>query len=97
MTFKATGTEFYNLMFDTTATAGVTYTMATNPLSCGGTLTIQNSAASPTGDTGLATGARNLAVTIAGLTIGANGTLTAKASTNTANGTAASRAADATV
>ena len=96
MTFKATSTEFYNLTFDTTATAGVTYTMATNPLSCGGTLTIQNSAASPTGNTVLATGASNLAVTIAGLMIGANGTLTANASTITDNGSWTSNAANAT-
>ncbi len=97
MTFKATGTEFYNLLFDTTATAGVTYTMATNPLSCGGTLTIQNSAAGPTGNAVLTTGASNLAVTVAGLTIGANGTLTANASTITDNGSWTSNAANATL
>src|SRR2546421_10105087 len=36
MTFKATGPEVYNLTLDTTATAGGSYTMATNPLRCGG-------------------------------------------------------------
>src|SRR2546425_1559373 len=97
MTFKASGTEFPNLTLDTTAVAGITYTMATNPLNSGGTLTIQNSVVGPTGNTILTTGASGLGITAAGITIGTNGTLTASSSTITDNGNWTSTATNATL
>ncbi|TLZ77759.1 MAG: hypothetical protein E6K08_02580 [Methanobacteriota archaeon] len=97
MTFKASGTEFPNLTLDTTAVAGITYTMATNPLNSGGTLTIQNSVVGPTGNTILTTGASGLGITAAGITIGINGTLTASSSTITDNGNWTSTATNATL
>src|SRR5207247_460205 len=91
------GTEFPNLTLDTTAVAGITYTMATNPLNSGGTLTIQNSVVGPTGNTILTTGASGLGITAAGITIGTNGTLTASSSTITDNGNWTSTATNATL
>lgn len=86
--------EFNNLILDTTALGGITYTMTANALYCGGLLTIRNSTGGATGNTVLDTS--GLGVTTAGITIGTNGTLTANASTITVNGSWTSTAANAT-
>lgn len=86
MTFKPSGTEFPNLTFDTTASAGITYTMATNPLTCGGALTVQNSVGGATGYVVLDSSASNLALTAGALTLGSFGRLNSRASTATING-----------
>ncbi len=78
--------EFNNLVFDTTAPGGVTYGMGTNGLSLVGLLTVQNSTASPTGNTVLDTSSSNLTITAGSVTLGTNGTLRANGSSITVRG-----------
>ncbi len=93
MTFASLGAnEVNNAVFDTTTAAGVVYTMSTNGLRAAGTLTVQNTAPTPTGNVVLTTGA-NLALTTGGVVLGARGTLSANASTVTVNGSWTSTAA----
>ena len=95
MTFANLGaSEFNNVVFDSSLAAGITYTMATNGLRAAGTLTVQNTASSPTGNVVLTTSASNLAVLAGGVVLGARGTLTANGSTLTVNGSWTSTAAN---
>ncbi len=96
MTFKATGTEFASLTFDASVAAGMTYTMATNPLVVSGLLTVQNSTGGATGNTILTTSASNLTVTAGSVTIGVNGTVIANGSTISVGGNWTATAANAT-
>jgi len=95
MTFANLGAnELNSVVFDTSAAAGVTYTMATNGLRVGGAVTVQNTAASPSGNVVLSTSASNLSLTSGSLVIGTRGTLTANGSTITVNGSWTSVAAN---
>ncbi len=95
MTFANLGVnELNNVVFDTSAAAGITYTMATNGLRVAGTVTVQNTAATPTGNVVLTTSLSNLALTAGGIVIGTRGTLTANGSTITVNGSWTSTAAN---
>src|SRR5467141_2627919 len=78
--------EFNNLTFDATVTTSITYTMATNALRLGGTLTIRNSTGGATGSTILTTSGANLGITTGGLTVSTFGALTANASAVSING-----------
>lgn len=97
MTFKASGTEFPNLTLDTSVAAGMTYTMATNPLNAAGTLTIRNTAGGATGYVVLNSSASNLALNFGALTLASFGQLNSRASTVTVAGNASVSAANAYV
>src|SRR5256712_5447683 len=73
--------EFHHVTFDATLVAGLTYRMATNPLTLSGLLTIQNTSGSPTGNTTLTTSGSNLGITAGAVTIGNYGTLVGNGST----------------
>ena len=88
------GSELNNVIFDTPTAAGITYTMAANGLRMAATLTVQNTAATPTGNVVLTTSASNLSITAGSIVIGTRGTLTANASTITVNGSWTSTAAN---
>ncbi len=89
------GSEFNNVTFDTTAAAGVAYTLSTNALRIGGVLTIRNSTASPTGNTVLDTSGSGLALSAGSVTLGTDGTLKANGSTVSVSGNWTSTAAGA--
>src|SRR6266571_6052318 len=80
--------EFNNLTLDASVTTSITYTMGTNPLRMGATLTIRNSTGGATGSTILTTSASNLGITAGGLTITTFGSLIANASAVAINGNA---------
>src|SRR6266581_3408260 len=80
--------EFNNLTLDDSVTTSITYTMGTNPLRMGATLTIRNSTGGATGSTILTTSASNLGITAGGLTITTFGSLIANASAVAINGNA---------
>jgi len=89
LTFAALGgavNEFNNLTLDASVTTSITYTMATNPLRMGGTLTIRNSTGGATGWNILTTSGANLGITTGGLTVATFGALTANASVVSING-----------
>src|SRR5438309_939251 len=77
--------EFNNLTLDATVTTSITYTMATNALRLGATLTVRNSTGGASGATILTTGA-NLGITAGALTVSTFGALTANGSAITVNG-----------
>src|SRR2546427_817598 len=77
--------EFNNLTLDATVTTSITYTMATNALRLGATLTFRNSTGGASGATILTTGA-NLGITAGALTVSTFGALTANGSASTVNG-----------
>ena len=95
MTFANFGAnELNNVVFDGSLAAGITYTMATNGLRMGGTLTVQNTATTPTGNVVLSTSASSLAIATGNVVLGSRGTLTANGSTITVNGSWTSTAAN---
>lgn len=89
MNFDSVVQEFAgNVTFDTTAAAGITYTMAgaSGALNSGGTITVQNTAGGASGPVILDTSAGNLAVTAVGFAVAALGQIVAHTSTLTTTG-----------
>ena len=89
--------EFNNLLLDTSAVGGITYTMSTNALYCGGLLTIRNSTGGATGNTILDTSASNLTLTVGALALGTFGQVNSRSSTVMVNGSVSVGAANAFV
>src|SRR3989449_3077565 len=89
--------EFNNLTLDASVTTSITYTMATNALRLGGTLTIRNSTGGAAGSTILTSSASNLGITAGALTLATLGTLVANGSAVTVNGNVNVGAANAYV
>src|SRR5437016_10501061 len=89
--------EFNNLTLDASVTTSITYTMATNALRLGGTLTIRNSTGGAAGSTVLTSSASNLGITAGALTLATLGTLVANGSAVTVNGNVNVGAANAYV
>src|SRR3989449_652606 len=89
--------EFNNLTLDASVTTSITYTMATNALRLGGTLTIRNSTGGAAGSTILTSSASNLGITAGALTLATLGTLVANGSAVTVNGNVNVSAANAYV